>query len=201
MTVDACSRCCLSFQVHSSHVCVTCMRQAYSTIQPCCHTLYSLFIFKFYTQVFVLFICRPVSVLLSKCLLSAMSYKTLIQSKKMQPKSLAVYFKAMMCEPQSNLILQAHRWFQAEYSPLMASWPFYLKRSREKGLEGVDTGKGFAVGVLLEPEGLWSFPTGIGWISSDSPAAPVQYVIPSWKMLHRVLVWVKMKVPFISADC
>lgn len=38
-----------------------------------------------------------------------------------------------VCVPQSNLTLQAHRWYQAEYSPPMASWPCYLKQSKERG--------------------------------------------------------------------
>lgn len=73
--------------------------------------------------------------------------------KEMQLERLCVYLQAVMWVPQSNLTLHAHRWYQAEYSSPMASWPCYLKQSKKSGEEGGGGGWGRGVGGFRPRQG------------------------------------------------
>lgn len=65
---------------------------------------------------------------------------TVVLSKHKRLKSFIVYFEGAMCVFQSNLTQPAHRWFQAEYSPLNSQLALLFKTAMKRGEDLVAVG-------------------------------------------------------------
>lgn len=69
-----------------------------------------------------------------------LSLLTVVLSKHELLKSFIVYFEGAMCVFQSNLTPPAHRWFQAEYSPLNSQLALLFKTAMKRGEDSVVVG-------------------------------------------------------------
>lgn len=131
-----------------------------------------------------------------------LSVLTVVLCKHKLLKSFIVYFEGAMCVFQSNLTPPAHRWFQAEYSPLNSQLALLFKTAMKRGEDLVVVGAHRV--VYCRPSagttvGFVTFLTAMTcWRHSTSCASTPSSVWLQWLYRDCSTIAVVIRRPLIS---